>query len=166
MPTKTKARAKKFEALTKKAISRLEADAEEIALEEYLAGLSKYSGMTFGKFIEQLEKDGSNEAVMGVKMGTLAKAFERSAPPRRGRKAEQAVSAAGRLSKKDMEKLQGDILGYIKANPDCRKKDIAASLGLPTKKLFSPMKALVAGKKVTTKGKRAGMTYSVKRGRK
>jgi hypothetical protein len=66
------------------------------------------------------------------------------------------------------------IVGYLLPEPARRQhsawrgrkvevlEDIAAGLKLPSKKLFSPMKALIESKKLKTEGVRAGMTYSVK----
>ena len=50
----------------------------------------------------------------------------------------------------------------VKANPDGHRKEIAKGLKMPIKKLFTAMKGLMAEKKLATKGKKAGMTYSVK----
>jgi hypothetical protein len=157
---KKTAKERKFDKLRSRAYGKLEGDAEQIALDAYLEQLTKHSNKTLGKFIDILEKDGSLEAVMNVDMATLAKVFVTTA--KRGRKGKKALAGGKRLSKADMEKLEAEILAYVKVNPGCRKKDIAAGLKLPSKKLFSPMKALLAEKKLKTEGVRAGMKYSVK----
>jgi hypothetical protein len=156
----TKARERKFDKLRSRAYGKLEGDAEQIALDAYLEQLTKHSNKTLGKFIDILEKDGSLDVVMNVEMATLAKVF--TSTSKGGRKGKKALAGGKRLSKADMEKLEAEILAYVKANPECRKKDIAAALKLPSKKLFSPMKALLADKKLKTEGVRAGMKYSVK----
>ena len=97
---------------------------------------------------------------MDVEMGVLAKSF--ATTPAKGKKGKRALTGK-RLGKAEMESLQKSILTYVKANPGCSKKEIAAHLSLPSKKLFSPMKALVGSKQLTTKGVRAGMKYSIKK---
>jgi len=163
MTKKKKATANKFEALIQKSISRLEKDAQTIALDAYVDNLGKYSGKTFSKFLAQIEKDGAHDALMGVKMERIASAIAGPAPRKKGRgRPKKAATASGkRLSKAQLDELQGKVLGYVKANPDCKKKEIAAHLGLPSKKLFSVFKGLVADGMLKTKGQKAGMTYSI-----
>jgi hypothetical protein len=163
MTKKKKPTTNKFEALIQKSISRLEKDAQTIALDAYVDNLGKYSGKSLAKFLAQIEKDGAQDALMGVKMERIASAIAGPAPKKKGRgRPKKAVATSGkRLSKAQLNDLQGKVLGYVKANPNCRKKEIAAHLGLPSKKLFSVFKGLVADGKLKTKGKKAGMTYSI-----
>ena len=164
MPTKKKTKkAKRFDALVQKQIDKLSSDAETLALDAYIESLGKHSGKPLGKFLEVVEKDGALASMINVPMERIASAMSSAPKAKKGRKAKATVDG-GRLTKAQMEGLQKQIISYIKANPNCRKKDIAAHLGLPTKKLFSPMKA-IAGQ-LTTKGVRAGMTYSLKKTKK
>jgi len=157
-----KARGAKFSALVQQSLDKLRSDAESLALDAYIGNLSRYADKTLGQFLAAIAKDGAKDALMSIGMSRIASAMGAPARGKRGRK-KAAVAAGGRLSKEAMAKLQQDILGFIKTNPDCKRKDIAKSLGLPTKRLFSAMKGLMGDGKLVTKGAKAGMTYSLKK---
>lgn len=92
-------------------------------------------------------------------------------PAARGRgRAVAAVAAvsSGRRAKgakRDPRMLQAltDKLGdYIKKNPGLRIEQIGKALGTPTKDLALPVKKLIAGKKIATKGQKRATTYFAK----
>ena len=87
-------------------------------------------------------------------------------PAARGRaRAVTAVVSSGRRAKgakRDPRMLQAltDKLGdYIKKNPGMRIEQIGKALGTPTKDLALPVKKLIAGKKISTKGQKRATTY-------
>lgn len=91
-----------------------------------------------------------------------------SRPGRRGggrRPAAAAVVSTGRRAKgakRDPKMLQAltDRLGdFIKKNPGQRIEQIGKALGTPTKDLALPVKKLLAGKKISTKGQKRATTY-------
>ena len=151
----------KFSSLVQKSAAKLKDQAEALAVESYIGNLARFANKTLGKFLESIEKEGAKEALLGIDMARIAEAFKSSVKNRKGRK--KAFAAGGRLSRKDKAKLQEAILAFVKANPDCRRKEIAKNMNMPTKKLFSAMKGLIADGKLATKGQKAGMTYSVKK---
>jgi hypothetical protein len=90
-------------------------------------------------------------------------------PAARGRaRAVAPVASSGRRSKgakRDPRMLQAltDRLGdYIKKNPGLRIEQIGKALGTPTKDLALPVKKLIAGKKIATKGQKRATTYFAK----
>jgi hypothetical protein len=90
-------------------------------------------------------------------------------PAARGRaRAVAPVVSSGRRSKgakRDPRMLQAltDKLGdYIKKNPGLRIEQIGKALGTPTKDLALPVKKLIAGKKIATKGQKRATTYFAK----
>jgi hypothetical protein len=92
-----------------------------------------------------------------------------SRPAARGRaRAVAAVVSSGRRAKgakRDPRLLQAltDKLGdYIKKNPGLRIEQIGKALGTPTKDLALPVKKLIAGKKISTKGQKRATTYFAK----
>jgi hypothetical protein len=94
-----------------------------------------------------------------------------SRPAARGGRARAAaapVVSSGRRAKgakRDPRLLQAltDKLGdYIKKNPGLRIEQIGKALGTPTKDLALPVKKLIAGKKISTKGQKRATTYFAK----
>lgn len=74
------------------------------------------------------------------------------------RKAKRVRRSAAVMNSWAMDKL----LPYVKANPGQRGEQIAAALKTNVGIMRGPMKALIAAKKIVTKGQRRGMTYSVR----
>ena len=150
----------RFNKLIHQSLNKLKDQAESHALEAYIGDLARHANKTLAKFLETITKDGAIDYLMGIEMSRIASTMISATKGKRGRR--KIVAAGGRLSKAEKAKLQAEILAFVKANPDCRKKEIARGLKLPSKKLFSAVKGLLAEKKLTTKGKKAGMTYSLK----
>ena len=89
------------------------------------------------------------------------------AQPRRATsRAASVVSApAGkriRRSAEDLEKLGERIVTYVQKNPGARMEDISKSLRRPTKELRRPVQALLAEKRVRTKGQKRATQYFAK----
>jgi len=67
-----------------------------------------------------------------------------------------AVSPNGRAARVvDAEVVHA----YVQKNPGQRGEQIAAALGTDSKALRGPMKRLIEGRRITTKGERRGMQY-------
>lgn len=83
------------------------------------------------------------------------------------RPAAPAKPAAARGRKKgqkrdprDLAALVERLAGYINANPGQRIEQINNALGVPTKDLTLPIKKLLAGKRISSKGEKRATTYS------
>ncbi|WP_394837978.1 hypothetical protein LVJ94_13790 [Pendulispora rubella] len=87
-------------------------------------------------------------------------------PARGGAPAKSPRGRGGRLHRRSDEEIGavGDnIIGLLKAHPEgLRAEQIRAELGLEAKELPRPLKDLVAGKKVKTKGQKRATTYFAK----
>lgn len=89
------------------------------------------------------------------------------AAPARGRAPKVTIrmgSAArkpkgGKRSSEQIGAMQEQLLAYLKKNPGHRGEQISAAMRTDTKTIRLPLKALIAAKKVKTKGQRRGMTY-------
>jgi hypothetical protein len=98
----------------------------------------------------------------------LGEGGTRPAARGRARASVAAVVSSGRRAKgakRDPRMLQAltDKLGdYIKKNPGMRIEQIGKALGTPTKDLALPVKKLIAGKKISTKGQKRATTYFAK----
>jgi hypothetical protein len=99
-------------------------------------------------------------------LGESAPRLAKTAPAPRARRPAKRV-APRKASKprsvrdpKVLAKLVERLAGHIKANPGQRMDDIKVALGLPTKDLKLPIKKLLAEKRISWKGRGAGMTYS------
>ena len=62
----------------------------------------------------------------------------------------------------ELEALTAGLHKEIKRKGGRRIEQIAESMGVSTKELALPVKKLMAGKKLKTKGQRRGMTYSAR----
>ena len=150
------------EKIRQKALAKLERLADEEALEIYQSKtLPKYSSKTLTKFIDAVGKDGFGDDIMTMKMSELASMMAPAQEAKKGRK-KAITTDGGRLSKKDMEKAQKTILGFLKSNPWSPRKAIAKHMGTETKRLFSPMKKLTSSGQVISVGQKAGKRYALK----
>ena len=108
---------------------------------------------TFAKDITKLLQGAVNDALASVlanqgRSSSTATSSKGGAPRgRRGRK--PAIS-------------EDVLLAEIKKQGGRRMEHLAKALGIPSIKLKGPIKRLVATKKVSTKGRRRGMTYTAK----
>jgi hypothetical protein len=59
----------------------------------------------------------------------------------------------------ELKKLVERLAAHIKANPGQRIEEINKALGVPTKDLALPVKKLLAGKRISTKGQKRSTTY-------
>jgi len=66
----------------------------------------------------------------------------------------------GRRSSVDLAAWGDKLLAHVKAHPGQRGEQIAAALRTDVGTMRGPMKALIAKKKIKTKGQRRGMTYT------
>lgn len=64
-----------------------------------------------------------------------------------------------RRTAESVEKMGETLLAHVKKNPGQRGEQIAKALRTDVNVMRLPMKALIAAKKVKTKGQRRGMTY-------
>jgi hypothetical protein len=78
-----------------------------------------------------------------------------------------AKTVAGKVTKKgqkrdpnDLAALVERLFDFIKANPGRRVEQIKDKLGLKTSELSLPIKKLLAGKRITSKGVKRTTTYS------
>lgn len=70
-----------------------------------------------------------------------------------------AVQAGKRRSAEDVERMGEALVSHVKANPGQRGDQIAAALNSDVSTIRLPMRALIASKKITTRGQRRGMQY-------
>ena len=64
-----------------------------------------------------------------------------------------------RRTAEDFKKMGETLLAHVKKNPGQRGEQIAKALRTDVNVMRPPMKALIAAKKIKTKGQRRGMTY-------
>lgn len=117
----------------------------------------------FATQLEQLTKRMALEQVLealGGEAGARAPSGKRRGRPP-GSKNKAASGRRGRRSSADLEKLSASLLAHVKAHPGQRGDQIATALRSDVTTIRRPMKALIAAKKVKTKGQRRGMTYAV-----
>lgn len=122
--------------------AQVQAIAKKAALEEVLA--------TLGGQVSAPRKRGPGRPKgSGAKPAATAKAGIK--PIRKGT----------RRSAEDVEAMGATLLSHVKANPGQRGEQIAAALRSDVGTIRLPMQALIAAKKITTRGQRRGMTYYV-----
>jgi hypothetical protein len=68
----------------------------------------------------------------------------------------------GRRPQSDVETLMDTLRAYIIKHPGLRAAEICKGMALTPAALRLPLRKLRAGKLITVKGKRSGMTYTVK----
>jgi len=76
--------------------------------------------------------------------------------------APKAAASRGKGAKRDpqaIEALTNQLGAFIKKNPGQRIEQIGKELGIPTKELALPVKKLLAGKRISTKGQKRATTY-------
>jgi hypothetical protein len=125
-------------------------------------------------------QDDMNRAVQGfvariselarqAALETLGAAFGGSAP-RNVRSAPVAALASTRVGRpaggrgvkrtaEDLEALSGKVASFVKANPGLRIEQINKELGTSTKDLALPIRKLIAGRVIATKGQKRSTTY-------
>ena len=64
-----------------------------------------------------------------------------------------------RRTPEDVQDTGQDILDYVREFPGQRGEQITTALGMSAKEMRKPMLALIAAKRIGTKGQRRGMTY-------
>ena len=72
---------------------------------------------------------------------------------------------AGRRAKQSpaqIEKLQGQVLDFVKKNPKSRLEQISAGLGIDSAKLKTPIKNMLEEKALKKAGQKRGTHYSAK----
>ena len=65
-----------------------------------------------------------------------------------------------RRSAHEIENLAEQLLEYVRSNPGQRGEEIAAAMATDSATIRPGMKKLIAAGKVTTEGRKRGMTYS------
>jgi hypothetical protein len=102
-------------------------------------------------------------------MQSVRDALGGEAPARGGRRggggAAAAAPASRRLAKgakrppDEIVKLTAQLLDYVKANKGERIEQIAKGMGVSTRELNLPVKKLIAGKSVRTRGQKRATQY-------
>lgn len=69
------------------------------------------------------------------------------------------TGGGGKRTSEQVEQFANELLTFVKKNPGQRGEQIAEALKTDVGTMRLPMKTLIAGKKVKTKGQRRGMTY-------
>ena len=116
----------------------------------------------FATQLEQITRRMALEQVMEAlsgQAGASPTGKRRGRPP--GAKNKTAGGKRVRRSSADLQKMSGALLAHVKAHPGQRGDQIAAALRSDVTTIRKPMKALIAAKKVKTKGQRRGMTYAL-----
>lgn len=127
---------------------------------------------SFAAQIETIAKRSALEqvlATLGGSTGTIAPAKRGRGRPKGSKNAPATAPKSGikpirkgtRRSAEDVAKMGESLLAHVKANPGQRGEQIAAALGSDVGTIRLPMQALIAAKKITTRGQRRGMQYFV-----
>jgi len=77
-----------------------------------------------------------------------------AAPSRQG-----TVRGGGKRDPEVIAALTDELLAFIAKNPGKRIEEISAALETPTRDLVLPVRRLVAGKRVSTRGQKRATTY-------
>ena len=132
--------------------AQIEAMAKRSALEQVVASL----GASVGARADAPTKRGPGRP-KGSKNAASAPAAS-AAPTARGATIVK-VRKGRRRSAEDVGAMGDTLLAHVKANPGQRGEQIAAALKSDVGTIRLPMKALIAAKKITTRGQRRGMQY-------
>jgi hypothetical protein len=117
--------------------------------------------------IQSILEDFSNQIRAEVQrqaMAALNGGFDH-APSRTastGKQAARAVHSDSKGAKRDpalIEKLQSNLLAFVKTNPGLRIEQINKQLGTTTKELTLPIRKLIASKAMRTSGAKRSTTY-------
>ena len=113
------------------------------------------------------------DSVSDVLAGTAAKPARRAPAAKVGRKAKTKTKAKAKAKGKrrakgakrspaELVQLEKGLLREVKRKGGRRIEEIAESLGASTKDLTLPMKKLIGGKKVKSKGQRRATRYTAR----
>lgn len=134
-----------IQALVADFATKLEAIARRSALEQVLATLS-------GQVSAPKKRGPGRPKGSGAKSAGPAPAAKPAIKP---------IRKGTRRSAEDVQAMGESLLAHVKANPGQRGEQIAAAMKSDVGTIRLPMKALIAAKKITTRGQRRGMTYYV-----
>jgi len=112
-------------------------------------------------------------STLGALSGTVAKAppASRAAPSRRAAATPAPRAARGRRPKGEkrpageIEATMKKVGDFIAKNPGLRIEQINQQLGTKTKELALPLRKLIAGKVIKTKGEKRATTYYPAKGK-
>lgn len=79
----------------------------------------------------------------------------------RGNGKKASARADGKRTPAQMERVTARLLEFIAKNPGQRSEQIAKATGMSTGDMVTPIKKLIAAKKIKAKGKARGTTYNV-----
>ena len=97
-------------------------------------------------------KDAAQKKALGEARAALTSGFDQTS----------VVSPGGRArrSAHEIENLAEQLLEYVRSHPGQRGEEIAAAMATDSATIRPVMKKLIAAGKVTTEGRKRGMTYS------
>ena len=107
------------------------------------------------------------ELVREEAMNRVSEAFGGQRAAARGRRAGRpAAPAAARgrrkgqkRSPKELDRLVGDVRGYVNKKPGQGVEQMARDLGVNSRDLVLPIKKLIAGKEIRTRGQKRATKY-------
>ena len=113
--------------------------------------------------VEQLiaQLGGSTGTTAPAKRGRGRPKGSKNAPAPAAKSAIKPIRKGTRRSAEDVAKMGEALLSHVKSNPGQRGEQIAAALKSDVGTIRLPMQALIAAKKITTRGQRRGMQYYV-----
>jgi hypothetical protein len=82
-----------------------------------------------------------------------------AAPVRAGRRGRASREKGAKRPPQEIEKLTSKLGDYVKSNPGQRIEQIAKGMGTSTKELNLPVKKLLAGKALKTRGQKRATQY-------